>query len=166
MPDGCEPTLLPKAVSGAGGIGPPSPGEGPQFRGAKTKRRQTHGPRYVRLRHRKPPRPGRRLAHALANARLQVHPLLAKASEPAWLDGEALPRQGGTKPDFNCTTLRLTGEDLDRLEQAVRTGQLPETDGFFFGRSDGSETRDDLQFIATARTAIAAGETVYYTAWW
>lgn len=67
---------------------------------------------------------------------------------------------------FNCIALKLTAEDLDRLEADVRAGNLPETCGFFFGASDGSENEDDLAFIAKARAAIAEGRTVFYDSWW
>ena len=73
--------------------------------------------------------------------------------------------KGGTKL-FNCIALVLTAADLDRLEADIRAGSLPETAGFFFGKSDGSETEDDLAFIAKARAAIAEGKTVFYDSWW
>mgnify|MGYP002652510931 CR=1 FL=1 len=56
--------------------------------------------------------------------------------------------------------------DLDRLEADIRAGNLPPTSGFFFGETDGSETNDDLEFIAKARGAIANGKTVFYDSWW
>jgi len=80
---------------------------------------------------------------------------------------ECLYREkGGTDRDFNCVTLQLTGEDLDRLEADLREAALPDTTGFFFGESDGSETEDDLAFITAARAALGGGLTVYYTSWW
>ncbi|MBN8948942.1 MAG: phosphoglycerate kinase [Rhizobiales bacterium] len=74
--------------------------------------------------------------------------------------------KGGCDDSFNCVNVRLTREDLDRLEADIRARQLPATDGPFFGESDGSETDDDLQFVAKAREALAAGLTVFYTSWW
>ncbi|MDE3767578.1 hypothetical protein [Sinorhizobium meliloti] len=74
--------------------------------------------------------------------------------------------KGGAEQDFNCVNLQLTREDLDRLEIAIRSGALPDTTGFFFGESDGSETADDLRFVANAREALAAGLTVFYSSWW
>ncbi|MEY9328323.1 phosphoglycerate kinase [Sinorhizobium fredii] len=74
--------------------------------------------------------------------------------------------KGGTDPDFNCVNLQLTAEDLDRLEAAIRNRTLPPTSGFFFGASDGSESDDDLAFVAKAREALAAGLTVFYSSWW
>lgn len=74
--------------------------------------------------------------------------------------------KGGAEEVFNCAIVELTSADLDRLEQAIRARTLPETAGFFFGVSDGSEIEDDLRFIAKAREAIAAGLAVYYDSWW
>ncbi|TPE62595.1 phosphoglycerate kinase [Sandaracinobacter neustonicus] len=81
-----------------------------------------------------------------------------------WMQG-LYGEKGGTQ-NFNCTPVLLTIEDLDRLEADVRAGNLPPTSGFFFGETDGSETNDDLEFIAKARGAIADGKTVFYDSWW
>ncbi|MGH8608840.1 MAG: phosphoglycerate kinase [Gammaproteobacteria bacterium] len=67
---------------------------------------------------------------------------------------------------FNCVNVQLEGEDLDRLEAAIRQKTLPHTEGFFFGASDGSEAEGDLEFVNKAREALSAGAAVYYTAWW
>jgi hypothetical protein len=74
--------------------------------------------------------------------------------------------KGGTADSFNCVSVALTSEDLDRLEAAIKGSELPDTSGFFFGDSDGTETKDDLAFIKKARQAIIARCTVYYTSWW
>jgi hypothetical protein len=80
---------------------------------------------------------------------------------------EALYRsKGGTKESFNCVTVRLDPSDLDALEAAVKEDALPDTEGFFFGVSDGSEKADDLEFIRKAREAIAEGHNVFYMSWW
>ena len=73
--------------------------------------------------------------------------------------------KGGTEL-FNCISLVLTAADLDRLEADIRANTYPETTGFFFGTSDGSEAEDDLAFIEKARAAIAEGKTVFYDSWW
>ena len=70
---------------------------------------------------------------------------------------EALYYEKGGSDTFNCTPMVLTSEDLDRLEADVRAANLPPTEGFFFGESDGSETEDDLAFIAKARKSLADG---------
>lgn len=74
--------------------------------------------------------------------------------------------KGGQDDTFNCVNVALTADDLDRLEADIRADALPFTEGFFFGETDGSETEDDLAFIAAARAAIAEGKTVFYTSWW
>ncbi len=74
--------------------------------------------------------------------------------------------KGGAEPVFNCVNLALSADDLDQLEADIRSRCLPKTAGFFFGESDGTENAGDLDFIAKARDAIAAGLFVYYTSWW
>lgn len=74
--------------------------------------------------------------------------------------------KGGEAAMFNCAPVVLTLDDLDALENDIHTGNLPDTRGFFFGDSDGTEIKDDLAFIAKAREAIADGYTVYYDSWW
>jgi hypothetical protein len=74
--------------------------------------------------------------------------------------------KGGSAEEFNCVTLQLNLNDLNRLEADIQAQKLPNTEGFFFGASDGSELEDDLAFIAKARDAIAQGKTVFYDSWW
>lgn len=75
-------------------------------------------------------------------------------------------KKGGAADSFNCVNLALSAHDLDNLESDIRNRCLPDTSGFFFGDSDGSETEDDLAFIAQARAALARGLTVFYCSWW
>jgi hypothetical protein len=80
---------------------------------------------------------------------------------------EALYREkGGDADEFNCVGVRLEAADLDALEEAVQNQRLPETVGFFFGVSDGTEAPGDLEFIRKARDALGKGLFVYYTSWW
>lgn len=74
--------------------------------------------------------------------------------------------KGGASDSFNCVNVLLDRDDLDDLERAIHEKQLPQTEGFFFGETDGSEVEGDLLFVANARAAIAAGAYVYYTSWW
>ena len=69
--------------------------------------------------------------------------------------------------DFNCAELILTLEDIDELEEAVNSADLPETGGFFFG-GDSSEyyKEQDLEFCENARKALEDGYTVVYSSWW
>ena len=75
-------------------------------------------------------------------------------------------KKGGGADYFNCVPVILEPADLDRLEADIRARKLPDTSGFFFGDSDGSEIEDDLIFIAKARKAISDGYTVFYDSWW
>jgi len=74
--------------------------------------------------------------------------------------------KGGLASMFNCERVVLTADDLDGLEADIKANDLPNTDGFFFGVSDGTEREDDLAFIEKARAAIAEGYTVFYESWW
>jgi hypothetical protein len=74
--------------------------------------------------------------------------------------------KGGEEADFNLSPVMIESDDLDKLEAAIRGNELPETSGFFFGDSDGSEREDDLEFVAKARVAIGQGKVVFYYAWW
>jgi len=85
-------------------------------------------------------------------------------------DGEALAAaQEKEKQDrvFNTVPLELTAADLDKLETAINSNELPETEGFFFGsNADDEYKQDDLDFIDTARTALKTGKRVFYDSWW
>ena len=48
-----------------------------------------------------------------------------------WMEG--LYRARGGEDEFNCVDLELTLADLDMLEGAVKSSDLPSTAGFFFG---------------------------------
>lgn len=74
--------------------------------------------------------------------------------------------KGGSADCFNCVSVALDYQDLNRLETAIHMSELPATGGFFFGQSDGSENDDDLEFIRKARKAIGDKKTVFYTSWW
>ena len=82
-----------------------------------------------------------------------------------WMEALYL-RKGGRNPEFNLSALVLDSADLDQLESDVTSDRLPDTSGFFFGHSDGSERDDDLAFIDKARAALASGKTVFYVASW
>jgi hypothetical protein len=75
-------------------------------------------------------------------------------------------RKGGKAECFNCEPVQIDLNDLDELEAAIKAKTLPDTSGFFFGDSDGTELDDDLQFIADARAEIAKGNAVVYDSWW
>lgn len=81
-----------------------------------------------------------------------------------WMEG--LFRKRGGEGVFNCRTVRLTIEDLNELEKAVRGNKLPFTQGFFFGESFAEDREGDLMFIMRARMEIQNGKDVYYDSWW
>jgi len=74
-----------------------------------------------------------------------------------WFNGEIM---------FNGEPVRVTLTDLDQLETAVNRDELPETTGFFFGKSLPEDRLIDLAFIADARYAISEGFDVYYDSSW
>ena len=68
---------------------------------------------------------------------------------------------------FNGIELELTYEDLDELERAVVHGQLPPTQGFFFGNDADEHYREsDLEFIKNARAELFMGLKVFYNSSW
>jgi len=79
---------------------------------------------------------------------------------------EELYLEKGGESEFNCRPVELTQEDIDRLAESVLGGGLPETSGFFFGKSFGDEENDDLEFCKLASEAIKEGYTVFYDSWW
>ncbi|MAU51656.1 MAG: phosphoglycerate kinase [Roseovarius sp.] len=88
------------------------------------------------------------------------HPNLHGWMEQLYFD------KGGSADSFNCVCVALTVADLDRLKADIIEAGLPETCGFFFGASDGTETEDDLAFVAKARDRVKKGYTVFYDSWW
>jgi len=73
----------------------------------------------------------------------------------------------GNSGSFNGDELEITWDMLERLEYDVRNGELPETQGFFFGNPADAEYRtDDLEFIKNARTELFMGLKVFYNSSW
>jgi hypothetical protein len=68
---------------------------------------------------------------------------------------------------FNGVELELTWEDIDELEQAIRHGQLPFTEGFFFGKpADNVYYEEDLKFCVDAKAELFLGLKVFYNSSW
>ena len=84
----------------------------------------------------------------------------------AWMKN--LYEAKGGKEDFNCDNVELTKKDLASLKKAIKEGDLPHTDGFFFGVSlrTEDEVEQDLKFIKEAEKAIKEGYRIYYSSWW
>src|SRR5580692_9587347 len=76
-----------------------------------------------------------------------------------WME-ELYRSKRGKAEQFNCVAVRIDPCDLDALELAINDNRLPQTHGFFFGQSDGSEKADDLAFIHKARDALARGKRI------
>jgi hypothetical protein len=74
--------------------------------------------------------------------------------------------KGGQADSFNCVNVELDEHDLLDLKSVIISGNLPETGGFFFGRTDGTEYADDLEFVDAALESIKEGYSVFYTSWW
>ena len=94
------------------------------------------------------------------------HPHLHGWMEQLW---HSRKQPGLQHPDqvFNGIELELFREDIDRLEQDIQDGQLPETRGFFFGDDASEHYRlQDLEFIKNARAELFLGLRVFYNSSW
>ena len=97
------------------------------------------------------------------------HPSLHGWMEQLWIKkGQPDdPGETGWGSGFNGIELELTWQDLDDLERAVIHGQLPHTQGFFFGNSADDYYREqDLEFIRQARADLFLGLRVFYNSSW
>jgi hypothetical protein len=76
--------------------------------------------------------------------------------------------KGGDKESFNCVPVRLTEDDLIRLDLDLIDGNLEPTAGFFFGEQEIEDYQLEAahEFLAKARDEIDAGREVYYDSWW
>lgn len=101
------------------------------------------------------------------------HPNLQGWMEKLWL--EKLKADGVTPEitdwgtGFNGIELELTWEDVDRLEQDIKSGVVSElnTQGFFFGNpSDEHYREQDLQFCIDAKAELFLKRKVFYNSSW
>ena len=94
------------------------------------------------------------------------HPRLHGWMEQLWIS-KGRPRQSVGWPIFNGIELELTWDDLDELERAIRHGQLPDTEGFFFGKpADNHYYEQDLEFVNNAKAEVFLGLKVFYNSSW
>jgi hypothetical protein len=94
------------------------------------------------------------------------HPNLHGWMEELWRKKN---EPGLQHPDqtFNGIELELTWDDLDELERAIRHGQLPNTEGFFFGKpADNHYYEQDLEFVNNAKAEVFLGLKVFYNSSW
>lgn len=84
-----------------------------------------------------------------------------------WMEQLWQKRNPDDTSSFNGIELELTWQDIDDLEQAVRHGQLPFTEGFFFGKpADNVYYEEDLKFCNDAKAEIFLGLKVFYNSSW
>ena len=86
-----------------------------------------------------------------------------------WMENLWTLKSGKPANELNCEVMELTAEDLENLKSVIEGGNLPVTQGFFFGAdSSQDETRKekDLQFVDDALKAIDEGDKVFYSCWW
>jgi len=83
----------------------------------------------------------------------------------AWMEDLYL-KKGGTDTVYNVWSVRLTSEDLDALEEAVKTRNLTGHPGVTFCEPEHAARQDEeaLAFIATARQAMADRLIVFFHA--
>jgi hypothetical protein len=77
--------------------------------------------------------------------------------------------KGGKDDDFNCSTVRVMPEDIDRLESMAKMKALPAKGGFFFGDTNDFNDEDKeevLEFVEKARKVFADGGAIVYDSWW
>jgi len=83
---------------------------------------------------------------------------------------EQLYREKGGEQEFNCTTVRLTLDDLERLENEAEDPELfHSVQGFFFGGDElHHEDMESLEaFIDKAKDLIKnQGMAIFYDSWW
>ena len=92
------------------------------------------------------------------------HPNLHGWMEQLWRSQNTDPT---ADPAFNGVELELTWVDIDRLEDDIKNGRLPQTSGFFFGtNSDDHYREDDLAFVRKARAELFMGLKVFYNSSW
>jgi hypothetical protein len=84
-----------------------------------------------------------------------------------WME-DLYRQKRGLRHDFNCTTLRLDANDLDRLEMDTGNNKLVPVNGFFFGAQeiDSEDLESVSDFVKVARQALADGKAVFYDSWW
>ena len=88
------------------------------------------------------------------------HPSLHGWMEKLW-------KSRGNTGTFNGVELELTWQDVDNLERAITYGQLPFTEGFFFGKpADNVYYDDDLKFCIDAKAELFLGLKVFYNSSW
>jgi len=84
------------------------------------------------------------------------------ANLQGWM--ENIYRAKGGEGQFNCVSVFLNEEDIDRLESEYTN--LDTATGFFWGCSQPEDDEYTREFIVSARKRLSEGYTVEYTSWW
>ena len=106
-----------------------------------------------------------------------IHPTMSQPQEIAYwrkhpnLHGwmEKLYYAKGGNGYFNGDELELTWEDIDMLENDIKSGVLAgmNTEGFFFGKPADHYYKDqDLKFCVDAKAECFLGRKVFYNSSW
>ena len=104
--------------------------------------------------------------HEVLCEKEEIHYWRKHPNLQGWME-ELYYEKGGESPEFNCVNVQLTWEDLEKLEQNIKEGLLPETRGFFFGNNSDEEYREEtLEFVENGLNSIKDGYDVYYSSWW
>lgn len=80
----------------------------------------------------------------------------------------------GGKEEFNCVPVRLTKEDIEKLNEDIHCNKLVPTSGFFFGPLvyDEEDKAIDMDFCTKALKVLqdiaidSKDEVLYYYSWW
>lgn len=84
-----------------------------------------------------------------------------------WMEQLFRKKNPDSISNFNGDELELTWEDIDELENVVRHGKLPFTEGFFFGKpADNRYYEEDLKFCVDAKAELCLGFKVFYNSSW
>ncbi len=93
------------------------------------------------------------------------HPNLHGWMEKLWRDKK--DQHNIDAPMFNGIELELTFDDIVKLEEDIKNGNLPATSGFFFGsNSDDYYKAQDLDFVYEAKSRLFLGQKVFYNSSW
>ena len=71
----------------------------------------------------------------------------------------------------DCKAIWLNEDHLQKIIAAIKNKQLPHTEGFFFGESDGTEDAEDIEILEKALCWLLVkvdgiSKDVYYQASW
>lgn len=84
-----------------------------------------------------------------------------------WMEKLWKKKTGNTnRDDFNCEKMRLSVDDIDELEKAIKTWKIDDSEPFSFDKYTSNMKEHDLQFCYEAKEAIKDGYAVYYDSWW